>query len=70
MWTITKGQDVRIDPELIPEHIWRYFARDTLEAAQRFYSIPGNREKFEKWKAERDAKKGGTGVEDGQQSNT
>lgn len=57
MWTITEGQEVKIDPELVPEHVWKYLARDTVAAARRFYSIPENREKFEKWKAERDAQK-------------
>ena len=57
MWTITDGQDVRIDPDLIPEHVWKYFARDTLAAARRFYAIPENRAKFEAWKAERDAQR-------------
>lgn len=57
MWTITEGQDVRIDPDLIPEHVWKYFARDTLAAARRFYAIPENRAKYEKWKAERDAQR-------------
>ena len=59
MWTITEGQEVKIDPELVPEHVWKYLARDTVAAVRRFYSIPENREKFEKWKAERDAQKGG-----------
>lgn len=57
MWTITEGKDVRIDPALIPDHIWKYLARDTLAAAKRFYSIPENRARFEAWKAERDAQK-------------
>ena len=57
LWTITEGQDVRIDPKLIPEHVWKYLARDTLEAAKRFYADPKNREKYEKWKAEQDAAK-------------
>ena len=57
MWTITEGKDVRIDPDLIPDHIWKYLARDTLAAAKRFYSIPENRARFEAWKAERDAQK-------------
>lgn len=56
MWTITEGQGVRIDPELIPPHVWKYLARDTLAAARRFYAIPENRAKYESWKAERDAK--------------
>lgn len=55
MWRITEGQDVRINPDSIPEHVWKYFARDTLAAARRFYSIPQNRAKYETWKAERDA---------------
>lgn len=59
MWTITEGQEVKIDPELVPEHVWKYLARDTVAAVRRFYSIPENREKFEKWKAERDAQKEG-----------
>lgn len=57
MWRMTEGQDVRIEPELVPEHIWKYLARDTLAAVKRFYAIPENREKFEEWKAERDAQK-------------
>lgn len=57
MWTITEGQDVRIDPDLIPPHVWKYFARDTLAAARRFYANPENRAKYEAWKAERDAQK-------------
>lgn len=57
MWKIREGQDVRIDPNLIPPHVWKYFARDTLEAARRFYAIPENRAKYEAWKAERDAQK-------------
>lgn len=57
MWTITEGQEVKIDPELVPEHVWKYLARDTVAAARRFYSIPENRERFEKWKAERDTLK-------------
>ena len=57
MWTITSGQDVRIDPDLIPAHVGRYLARDTLAAAKRFYADPNNCEKYEKWKAERDAQK-------------
>ncbi|HIS69122.1 MAG TPA: hypothetical protein IAA58_07185 [Candidatus Gallacutalibacter stercoravium] len=48
---------MRIDPKLIPEHVWKYLARDTLEAAKRFYADPKNREKYEKWKAEQDAAK-------------
>ena len=57
MWTITEGQDVRADPGLIPEHVWKYLARDTLAAVRRFYSDPNNREKFEAWKARRSEKK-------------
>ncbi len=57
MWTITEGQDVRIDPDLIPPHVWKYFAKETLAAAKRFYANPENRAKYEKWKAERDAQK-------------
>ena len=57
MWTIRSGENVRIDPDLIPAHIWKYLAKDTLAAARRFYSDPKNREAFEKWKAERDAQK-------------
>ena len=57
MWTIREGQDVRIDPDLIPEYVWKYLARDTLAAARRFYDDPKNREAFEKWKAERDAQR-------------
>lgn len=57
MWTITEGQEVKIDPELVPEHVWKYLARDTVAAVRRFYSIPENRAKFEKWKAERDTRK-------------
>ena len=64
MWTITEGHDVRIDPDLIPEHVWKYFARDTLAAARRFYADPKNREAFEKWKAERDKKKEGNMIAD------
>ena len=45
-----------IRPEEVPDHIMRYFARDTLSAIRRFYSIPENRERFERWKAERDAR--------------
>ena len=55
MWTQVDGFDVRIRPELIPEHVMEYFAKDVLEAARRFYADPKNREAFEKWKAERDA---------------
>lgn len=57
MWKIREGQDVRIDPDLIPEHVWKYFARDTLAAARRFYAIPENRAKYEAWKVERDAQR-------------
>lgn len=55
MGTIVDGQDVRIKPDLIPPHVWKYLARDTLAAARRFYAIPENRARFEVWKAERDA---------------
>ena len=57
MWRIREGQDVRIDPDLIPPHVWKYLAKDTLAAARRFYAIPENRAKYEAWKAERDAQK-------------
>lgn len=57
MGRIIEGQDVRINPDLIPAHVWKYLARDTLAAARRFYANPENRAKFEAWKAERDAQK-------------
>lgn len=45
---------VHIKPEEVPDHVMKYIARDTLAAIRRFYSVPENREKFEKWKAERE----------------
>jgi|GEM_PF-5513679 hypothetical protein len=47
---------VHIKPEEVPDHVMKYFARDTLAAIRRFYAVPENRERFERWKAERDAK--------------
>ena len=57
MWTIIEGQDVRINPKEIPEHVMEYLAKDTLAAARRFYANAENREKFKKWKAEREAQR-------------
>ena len=64
MWTITEGENVRIDPELMPEHVKKYFARETLAACRRFYADPKNEEAYQKWKAERDAAKADKGEQD------
>lgn len=54
MWTDIEGQDVKVTPEVVPNSVWRYAARDTLAAVRRFYSKPENRAAFEAWKKERD----------------
>ena len=46
--------DIHINQEEVPEHVWKYLARDTLAAVRRFYTIPENRERFENWKSERE----------------
>ena len=56
MQTVAEGQDVKVTPEVVPNSVWRYAARDTLAAVRRFYSKPENRAAFEAWKKERDAK--------------
>ena len=52
-----KSMSVHIKPEEVPDHVMKYLARDTLAAIRRFYSIPENREKFERWKAEREGRR-------------
>ena len=54
---------VHISTENVPDHVMKYIARDTLAAIRRFYAIPENREKFERWKAERDKKTAETGLQ-------
>ena len=54
---------VHIKPEEVPDHVMKYLARDTLAAIRRFYAVPENRERFEKWKSERDAKSPETGLQ-------
>lgn len=56
MWTDIEGQNVKIASEVVPNSVWRYMSRDTLEAVRRFYFKPENRAAFEVWKKERDAK--------------
>lgn len=40
----------------IPDEVVESLARASLEAARRFYAIPENRAKFEKWLAEKNAR--------------
>ena len=40
---------VHIKPEEVPDHVMKYLARDTLAAIRRFYAVPENRERFERW---------------------
>ena len=54
---------LHIKPEEVPDHVMKYLARDTLAAIRRFYAVPENRERFEKWKSERDAKSPETGLQ-------
>lgn len=54
---------VHINPENVPDHVMKYLARDTLAAIRRFYSVQENRERFERWKAERDGKADETGLQ-------
>lgn len=54
---------VHINHENVPDHVMKYLARDTLAAIRRFYSIQENREKFDRWKAERDEKAAETGLQ-------
>ncbi len=54
---------VHIKPEEVPDHVMKYLARDTLAAIRRFYAVPENRERFERWKAERDKKAAETGLQ-------
>ena len=56
MWKVTEGADARVQPELVPDHIWGYLAEYTLKACKRFYADPKNRAKFEAWKAAREVK--------------
>lgn len=55
---------VHINHENVPDHVMKYLACDTLAAIRRFYSIQENRERFDRWKAERDGKATGTGVKE------
>lgn len=52
-----KTDRIPINLDEIPEYQRRELARATLEMVQRFYERPGAKEAFEKWKAERDARK-------------
>ena len=54
---------VHIKPEEVPDHVMKYLARDTLAAIRRFYAVPENRERLEKWKSERGAKSPETGLQ-------
>ena len=64
MWTDIEGQDVKVTPEVVPNSVWRYAARDTLAAVRRFYSKPENRAAFEAWKKERDKEERENGRKD------
>ena len=64
MWTDIEGQDVKVTPEVVPNSVWRYAARDTLAAVRRFYSKPENRAAFEAWKKERDKEERENGGKD------
>ena len=59
-----KSTSVHIKPDEVPDHVMKYIARDTLAAIRRFYAVPENREKFERWKAERDKKAAETGLQE------
>jgi len=52
--------DIKVNINEIPKHDLDRLCRATLEACRRFYSDPKNVERYEKWKAERDAKRGET----------
>ncbi len=64
MWTDIEGQDVKVTPEVVPNSVWRYAARDTLAAVRRFYPKPENRAAFEAWKKERDKEERENGRKD------
>ncbi len=33
----------------IPPHEAKYLARETLKAVERFFAVPGTKEKYEEW---------------------
>lgn len=41
--------DVKIDYSKIPPHEAKYLARETLKAVERFFAVPGTKEKYEEW---------------------
>ena len=49
---------IKIDINEIPKHDLDRFCKATLEACRRFYSDPKNEERYEKWKAEQESKRG------------
>ena len=51
------SDDVSIDIKQMPEHELDHLCTALLEAAQKYFENPANREKYEKWRAERKKEK-------------
>ena len=47
---------VRINPALIPPWVEEYLTEQLVRSMRNFFCVPENRAKYEKWKAERDAR--------------
>ena len=47
--TITPGSAAAVTPKAIPKHRADSLARSTLHAVERFFTLPGVQEDFEKW---------------------